>query len=197
MKRSAKIILAIGALALAGVSYYGYQVYQLVAGSEPLQGNQGAIPPKPDEIPPVTQGTADWPNWRGRNFDGKNASTGMTSNWSSGLKKVWEVDFLCQDKGTASWSAPVIQGNRLIVPGRDEKNDLVFCLNADNGSLIWHGSYEAEAASSHGPGSRATAFIDNNRVYTFGRSGDLVCWTLEDGRLLWRQNVKQAGGIEP
>jgi len=83
------------------------------------------------------------------------------------------------------------------VPGRDEKNDLVFCINAETGELIWEGKYEAEAGTSHGPGSRATPFINENRVYTFGRSGDLVCWQLEDGKLLWHKNVKVAGGSEP
>ncbi len=30
-----------------------------------------------------------------------------------------------------------------------------------------------------------------------GRSGDLVCWQLEDGKLLWHKNVKDQGGVEP
>jgi len=197
MKRSLKIILTIVAIALIGVAYFGYQVYQMVSGSETLPGNQGSIPSISEEIPPINKGAADWTNWRGPNFEGKNATTGIKTNWNNGLKKNWEIDYLCQDKATAAWSAPVIQGNRLIIAGRDEKNDLVFCINTDNGSLIWHGSYPAEAGSSHGPGSRATAFIDSEKVYTFGRSGDLVCWTLEDGQLLWRQNVKDFGGVEP
>jgi outer membrane protein assembly factor BamB len=73
----------------------------------------------------------------------------------------------------------------------------VFCLNADDGSLIWKGEYLAEAESSHGPGARATPFIDSNRVYTYGRSGDLVCWNLFDGEKIWHKNVKKQGGIEP
>jgi len=98
--------------------------------------------------------TADWPNWRGVNFDGKSSTTGIHADWSMGLKKLWIVNYLCQDQATASWSAPVIQGNRLVVTGRDEKKDLIFCINADNGELIWMGSYEAEAGGSHGPGPR-------------------------------------------
>ncbi len=42
------------------------------------------------------------------------------------FKKLWEVDFLCQGQATASWATPVVKGNRLIVPGRDNKNDIVF-----------------------------------------------------------------------
>jgi len=197
MKRSVKIILIIIAIVLVSGAYFGYQIYQSVMGSEPLSGNRDKIPAAVATMPPISKGDADWTNWRGENFEGKSATTGIQTDWSKGLKKIWQVNYLCQDQGTASWAAAVIQGNRLIIPGRDEKNDLVFCINADTGELIWKGSYEAEAGTSHGPGSRATPFINENRVYTFGRSGDLVCWQLEDGKLLWRKNVKDAGGSEP
>lgn len=197
MKRSVKIILVIMAVVLASGAYFGYQIYLSIMGSEPLSGNRDKIPATVATTPPITKGDADWTNWRGENFEGKSATKGIQTDWSKGLKKIWQVNYLCQDQGTASWAAAVVQGNRLIIPGRDEKNDLVFCINADTGELIWKGSYEAEAGTSHGPGSRATPFINENRVYTFGRSGDLVCWQLEDGKLLWRKNVKDAGGSEP
>lgn len=197
MKRSVKIILVILPIVLVGGAYLGYQVYQSISGSEPLTGKQENIPATVSAIPPITEGEADWTNWRGANFEGKNATKGIQTDWSKGLPTLWRVNYLCQNKATASWASPVVKGNRLIVPGRDEKNDLVFCINSESGELIWTGSYEAEAATSHGPGSRATPFIDHDRVYTFGRSGDLVCWQLEDGKMLWRKNVKDEGGVEP
>lgn len=197
MKRSVKIILLVIGIVLLAGAYFGYQIYQSVMGSEPLSGKQENIPVAMGSMPPVTTGIADWTNWRGTNFEGKSSFTGIQTDWSKGLKKLWQVNYLCQDNATASWSSPVIQGNRLIVPGRDEKNDLVFCIHADTGELIWMGSYEAEAGSSHGPGARATAFIDDNKVYTFGRSGDMVCWNLENGSKLWHKNVKEEGGVEP
>lgn len=197
MKRSTKIILVIVAIVLIIAIYFGYQGYKMAMGSEPLSGKKESIPTKTSKIPPVTKGIADWTNWRGNNFEGKSATNGIQTDWSKGLKKEWQVNFLCQDQSTASRSAPVIKGNRLIVPGRNEKNDLVFCLNSDTGELIWMGSYESNAGTSHGPGSRATPFINEGRVYTYSRSGDLACWQLEDGKLLWRKNVKDAGGVEP
>lgn len=197
MKRIVKMILVIVAVVLIFVVYFGYQVYQTIMGSEPLTGKQENIPSKIAELPPITKGIADWPNWRGANFEGKSATKGIKTDWSKGLERLWQVNYLCQDNSTATWSAPVIQGNRLIVAGRDKKNDLVFCIDPGNGELIWSGSYEANAETSHGPGSRATPFINEDRVYTFGRSGDLVCWQLADGKLLWRKNVREAGGVEP
>ncbi|MFC2113498.1 PQQ-binding-like beta-propeller repeat protein [Bacteroidota bacterium] len=197
MKKIWKIILSILAalvLLVAGFIYYGYHsIYK----SEKIGGTRENIPSEVAEATDINKGVADWPNWRGQNFDGKSSLTGIITDWSSGLEKLWEVNFLCQGQATASWSAPVIVGNRLVIPGRDENNDLVFCINTDNGELIWQGSYEAEAGTAHGPGSRATPAINGNNVYTFGRSGDLVCWQLTDGKLVWRKNVNDFGGEEP
>jgi len=110
---------------------------------------------------------------------------------------VWELNYLCQGQGSATWSAPVIQGDRLIVCGRDEGHDLVFCLNALHGTLLWKNQYAAAAESDHGTGMRATPCIDENRVYTFGRSGDLLCWNLNDGSTVWHKNVQDEGGKAP
>ena len=197
MKRIFKIILIIIAIFFVVGAYFGYKIYKSIMASEPISGKQENIPIPVNSIPPITKETADWTNWRGANFEGKSLTKGIQTDWSKGLKKIWQVNYLCQDNGTASWSSPVVQGNRLIVPGRDKNNDLVFCINSDSGELIWMDSYKAESGSSHGPGSRATPFINEDHVYTFGRSGDLMCWQLKDGKLLWRKNVRDAGGNEP
>lgn len=197
MKKSVKILIIAGSLLLAAFLVFGYMIYQHVMGAEELAGKKDDIPAVKGKIIPVQKGNADWPNWRGANFDGKSALTGITTDWSNGLKKLWQVDYLCQGTSSATWSSLVVQGNHLVVMGRDEANDLVFCLNAETGELIWKGSYAAVAVSSHGEGPRATPFIDNNHVFTFGRSGDLVCWNLEDGKTIWTANVKELGGKEP
>lgn len=197
MKKSVKILLCIGAVLLIATIFIGYKVYKFTKGAEAITGNLTEIPNPSGSIPQVTKGESDWPNWRGIKFDGKSTMQHISKDWYKGLKKLWQVDYLCQGNLAATWSAPVIQGNRLIVTGRDAKNDFVFCLNTKDGELIWKGAYVTDAETSHGQGSRATPFIDNGRVYTFGRNGDLACWNLEDGKLFWKQNVKDQGGKEP
>jgi outer membrane protein assembly factor BamB len=141
-------------------------------------------------------GPADWICWRGPAGDGRSLVEDIRIDWSGGLEKLWEIGFLCQGRTSGTWSAPVIRGNRLIACGRDEENDLVFCLDPEDGSLIWKASYPAEADRAFGRGPRATPWIDGDRVYTFGRSGDLACWKLLDGTLVWRRNVADEGGEE-
>ena len=60
------------------------------------------------------------------------------------LKKVWQVDDLCQGSPTPStWSAPSVKGNRLVIPGRSGDSDVISCFNADTGTPIWKHEYSA------------------------------------------------------
>ena len=196
-KKTVRILLIIAVIVVLVAVFFGYYIWNFTQKSEKLGGRIEAIPQKTITLDSISKGTSDWPNWQGPNFDKKSSFTGLRKDWSKGLAKAWEVNFLCQGDQTASWSAVVVQGKVLVVPGRDKLNDLVFCLNAETGELIWKGSYEASTNTNHGPGARATAFIDNDRVYTYGRSGDLVCWNLINGKILWHKKMGELGGVEP
>lgn len=201
MKKLLKIVLGIIGVLILGLIILvilNWESVEILRGTQDLSEQSNEIP---EIVKPTTtlldKGEADWPCWRGVNGQAKSTVTDIIKDWSNGLKQLWEVNYLCQGKASATWSSPVIQGDRLIVCGRDEGNDLVFCLNTIDGSLLWQTHYPAKAASTHGTGMRATPRIDENRVYTFGRSGDLVCWNLNDGTTLWHKNVRDAGGKEP
>lgn len=200
-KKVLKIVLGVIGVLLLGLGIYialNWESVEILTGTEDLTDQPGEIP---EPVEPVVAlrdtGEADWPCWRGADGDAKSTVTSISKDWSNGLKQVWEVDYLCQARASATWSAPVVQGDRLVVCGRDEGNDLIFCLNAVDGSLLWWTQYAADATSNHGMGMRATPYIDENRIYTFGRNGDLVCWNLKDGAKLWHKNVREEGGAEP
>ena len=201
MKKWHKISLGtLGALALVLIvsAIWLWPSLKILTGTEALDHATEAIPDAAGTTPaPLKKGEADWVRWRGAGEDGRSPVTGIIKDWSGGLKKLWEVNFLCQDNSTASWSAPVVQGNRLVVCGRDQERDLVFGLDPADGKLLWQAAYASKARTGHGSGPRATPCIEEDRVYTFGRSGDLACWNLLDGRELWRRNVRDEGGKEP
>jgi len=191
------VVVVLLALVMAVLLIRYWSMVSILRGTEGITGVQTSIPEPKAPVDPPTAGEHDWVSWRGAGNDGRSTLRGIKKDWSGGLTKIWEVDYLCQSDESASWSAPVIRGNRLIVPGRDSERDLLFALDPETGDLLWSGAYVAAAATSHGPGPRATPTIEENRVYTFGRSGDLVCWNIEDGSILWRKNVKDEGGEEP
>jgi len=190
-------ILAVLALALAVVTIIFWPSIRILSGTGGLSGELSGIPTASSELTDITKGDADWISWLGAEGDNKSRVTGISEDWSSGLTKLWDVSYLCQGKSSATWSAPVIQGNRLVVSGRMEDNDLIFCLDPLDGSLLWTQSYTVKSNASHGAGPRATPYIDDDRVYTFGRSGDLQCLALFDGKELWRKNVTNEGGLAP
>jgi len=176
-----------------------WDMIEVVSGTQEVRGATDAVPDAvPGSLPPITDGPTDWTRWRGPRDDGRSAQTGILKDWSGGLEKLWEVKFLCRGKKAATWSAPVVRGNRLVVPGRDDENDLLFCLDPVTGALVWKTAYPARKSSFlHGTGPRATPFVDGDRVYTFGRAGDLVCGKLLDGSEVWHRNVTDEGGDAP
>lgn len=191
------IISAIIILAIAGLAFWYRDTISIMSSNQDIHGTTKVVPKTVNqETLPLTKGNADWLCWRGANRDGRSAVTGIITDWSGGLEKIWEVDYLCRGKASATWSAPVIQGNRLIVTGRKDSSDVVFCLHSHDGRLIWKKSYPAKPGNAYGTGSRATPWIDDDRVYTFGRNGDLVCWNLLDGSKQWHKNVNDEGGKE-
>jgi outer membrane protein assembly factor BamB len=145
----------------------------------------------------IEKGSHDWTSWRGPGDDGKSTITGIRTDWTGGLTKEWEIDWLCKGRESAAWSAPVIQGRHLIVEGRHETEDVTFCLNAETGELIWEARIESFPGTNHGTGPRATSAIDDDRVYSLNRAGDLLCRHLSDGRLLWQKNLVAEGGKVP
>ena len=194
----AGVLLGLAVVVLAVMVALNWESLSVMFSNRKLQGPVTAVPgvSGPASLP-LTTGEADWICWRGANGDGHSGVTGILTDWSAGLEKKWEIDYLCHHRSSGTWSAPVIRGNRLVVCGRNETDDLVFCLNPEDGGLIWKAAYPARAQSNYGAGARATPWIDGQRVYTFGRCGDLVCWNLMDGGKLWHKNVNDEGGQEP
>ncbi len=189
-------VAAILVAAAAALAIY-WPTIRILTRSGAVGGKCGEIPKTAAALPPIERGRADWTRWRGERGDGRSAVTGIRTDWTGGLTKLWEVNYLCRGDDNACWSAPVVAGNRLVAPGRDGSRDVVFCLEAATGELLWTGSYEAQCGSSHGRGPRATPAVDGDRAYTFGRGGDLACWSLFDGSMKWRRNVNAEGGAEP
>lgn len=188
-----------GALLLGAVAALAFfwPSLRILTGAGGVSGKEAPIPRPASTLPPLEKGAADWTCWRGPRGDGRSPVTGIRTDWSGGLPKLWEVNYLCRGENSAAWSSPAVAGNRVVVPGRDGGRDVVFCLHAATGELLWLAAYEAPVPSSHGSGPRATPAIDGDRVYTFGRGGDLICWSLLDGTSLWHRNVKDEGGAPP
>lgn len=160
---------------------------------------EDAVIPKPvNELPDVIPDSTGWPQWRGLTDNNHSAFTNIITDWSNGLELMWHVDYLCKGDKSVTWSCPAVSGNHLVVPGRHDSTDIIFCLNPQNGDLLWTRIFDAPVNNpSYGEGPRATPTIDDDRVYVLSRGGVLQCLNLYDGKVRWSRNFIDMGGEEP
>ncbi|MBN1464903.1 PQQ-binding-like beta-propeller repeat protein [candidate division KSB1 bacterium] len=183
------IILLIVAAALLSIWAYDYSVEMA----------QNTIIPEPKgALPVIRSDSTGWPSWKGMSHNNHAAPTKIITDWSNGLELLWKVEYLCRGEQSITWSCPAISGNHLIVPGRHDSTDVIFCLDPQRGHLLWSFRYDAPVAnSSFGEGPRATPTIDGDLVYVLSRGGQLFCLRLQDGTEKWHRNYLDMGGEEP
>ena len=115
VKRLIKVVLGVVLvvlLVLGIVAYRYWDSIEILRGTQDVTATGQRIP---EPVQPATtlreHGEADWPCWRGIHGDARSTVTGVSTQWTAGLTKTWEVDYLCQGKASAAWSAPVVQGD--------------------------------------------------------------------------------------
>ncbi len=143
------------------------------------------------------QGTvqaADWPNWRGPNYDGISSETGWSTTWPSGGPKVpWKASL-----GRGFCSIAVSNG-RAYTMGNISDKDILYCFDAGTGREIWKQSYACPLfAKQHDGGPAATPTVDGDTVYTFSKNGDALRFDAATGKVVWHKNVnKELGAKHP
>lgn len=145
-----------------------------------------------------------WTQWGGPGRDFSVSSDGLgkilkkgkfTEKWSRRLGTgnsgiVIEGDFL------------VTQTRRLSDDGIPSSRESVVCLNKNSGKLIWEYTYDSLALEGQeqyggGEGPHATACIHDSKVFTLGYAGQVHCFVLETGGLIWKTNLVVDHGADP
>jgi len=128
---------------------------------------------------------ADWPQFRGPNRDAKVADAKLPSSWPKTLKQEFKVEV---GLGHAS---PVFANGKIYVFARQAEDEVLLCLNANDGKEVWRSSQPVAytmhpAAVGHGKGPKATPVVSKGNVYTFSISGILSCHDAQTGKVKWR-----------
>jgi len=139
---------------------------------------------------------ADWPQWRGPNRDGATVGVTLPATWPKTITQLWEV------KIGRGLSSPIVVGRRIYVHSRNEPDEVVSCLNIEDGTLLWSGRYPApwkvQPGAGDDKGPHSTPTFKGGRVYTLGVRGVLTCWDAESGEVKWRWNPPPgATGVIP
>lgn len=127
-----------------------------------------------------------WRNWMGNNHDGVSSESDWSTDWpDDGLTEKW------QRRIGIGFSSVSIDEGRLFTMGHRDGKETLFCLDSNSGETIWSHTYESALVDNlyeGGPGSTPT--IDDERVYSVGKEGQLLCIRIRDGEVLWKRDLQ-------
>lgn len=125
---------------------------------------------------------ADWPNFRGPKHDGISPEKGFAKSWSGSPKQLWEAPI------GAAYSSFAVVKNRVFTCGTEKKQQVLLCLDADTGKVIWRTPIEKQWSDSMGNGTRATPTVNDGRVYIMGAFGRVLCCDAKTGDMVWAKD---------
>jgi outer membrane protein assembly factor BamB len=133
----------------------------------------------------TTANAGDWPRWRGPDANGISKETGWSTEWpAEGPKVLWKT------KIATGFSSFAVSSKRVFTMGNEKDNDIVYCLDADTGKEIWRFSYPCKLDPNlYEGGPNATPTVDGDRVYTFGREGQVYAFDAAKGSVVWTKNL--------
>ena len=128
---------------------------------------------------------ADWPNWRGPDYNGISSETGWYEKWGSrGPKRLWTASV-----GTGFAAVSVADG-RVFTMGNKSNKDTVYALDEATGETLWKYTYSSPLSpNSYDGGPNATPTVDGDRVYTFSKDGQVYCLEAATGKRLWYKKL--------
>lgn len=130
---------------------------------------------------------ADWPCWRGPQYDGISRETGVTLPWTGSPKVLWELPT------GAAFSAVTGVGDLVYTCGTEEGKQVLFCIGAGNGKVVWKKAFAEEVEDRQGgDGTRATPTVNDGKVYIFGGEGTLRCADAKTGDEIWSKKYGNA-----
>ncbi|MFO0797070.1 MAG: PQQ-binding-like beta-propeller repeat protein [Gemmataceae bacterium] len=127
---------------------------------------------------------ADWPQFRGPAGDGVAAGFAAPAAWPKELKKGWTAPV---GQGVAT---PALAGGKLYAFGWEDGQEVLRCLDAATGKVLWKEGYTTTPAggpASGYPAARSSPAVADGKVVTFGVQGVLVCRDAATGKELWKK----------
>ena len=130
---------------------------------------------------------ADWPNWRGPDYNGISQETDWFEKWgSSGPKRLWNASV-----GTGFATVSVADG-RVFTMGHKSNRDTVYALEEATGDILWRHSYsEALGDGLYDGGPNTTPTVDSEYVYTLSKTGKAFCLEASTGDEVWNKDLKK------
>ena len=136
---------------------------------------------------------ADWPRWRGADFDDQSKETGLLKDWpDQGPKKLWMFD----DAGIG-YSGFAVVGDVLYTMGARDAVEYVIAVDVKTGKQKWATEAGPLLTNGFGNGPRSTPTVAGDKLYAMSGKGILSCLNVADGKQLWKVTMEELGGKMP
>lgn len=143
-------------------------------------------------IDAVDASAEDWLHYRGPSQNGTSKEN-ISAFPAGGPRELWRAQL-----GTGL-SSVTVAGERVFSAGYQDKKEVLQCLSAANGRVLWTHSWPAKLGDYlFEGGPRATPTVDGDRVYMLGADGHITCVATANGKPIWERNlVSDFGGRRP
>lgn len=128
---------------------------------------------------------ADWPHWRGSDYDGISKETIANPAALNTPNILWKAEV-----GIGYSTVSVAEG-RAYTMGNIKNKDVVFCFDAVSGQAVWRYEYPEDLDPKYYEGgSSSTPTVKDGKVYTVSKSGKVFCLNTADGKVVWQKQVE-------
>lgn len=133
----------------------------------------------------VSQGSQDWPQFRGPNRNGIATAFSAPRAWPDQLTRKWKIDV------GEGYATPILVRDRLYVFTRQGEHEVMRAVDAATGRSIWQSTYPQPVtirpgARPHGPGPKSTPVFADGRLFTLGLGGMVTAFDATTGKQLWQ-----------
>ena len=145
------------------------------------------------DYPSIQEIRDNWPGFRGPEGIGWAYHADVPTEWDgpSGQNILWKIP-----TPHPGYNSPIIWKKRIFLSGADRRTQVVYCIDADSGEILWQtelndipGSPERRSQVTEDTGFAApTMTTDGTRVFALFATGDIVCLDFEGNRI-WAKNL--------
>ena len=118
--------------------------------------------------------------WRGQDRNGNYYEQDLLKKWpEKGPDSLWSTSGIGEGYSSAS-----VTNDMIYITGMKDSLEYISAIDL-NGQMIWQTQFGIGWTLSF-PGSRATATVENNRVYIISGTGEVVCLDATTGKIIWK-----------
>jgi len=139
----------------------------------------------------VAMSTDNFPNFRGVGGTGVVLKKDIPVSWDgkTGNNILWKTAI-----PLPGYNSPIIWGDRIFLTGSDGLNQEVYCIDKNNGKLLWTANIgkasEKPTINPETGYAASTSVTDGNAVYSIFPTGNIAAVSM-DGKIIWEKNLGQ------